>query len=49
MGSPRSVLVVDDDDAIVNLMRDFLEAEGFHVEAAKDARLLYYLIDYSAV
>src|SRR5438094_870464 len=33
----RNVLVVDDDRAIVELMRDFLEAEGFHVEEALDA------------
>jgi DNA-binding response OmpR family regulator len=43
------VLVVDDDDAIVNLMRDFLEAEGFHVEAAKDARQAQELLDNTAV
>ena len=43
------MLVVDDDDAIVNLMRDFLEAEGFHVEAAKDARQAQELLDNTAV
>jgi DNA-binding response OmpR family regulator len=34
----RTVLVVDDDPAIVDLMRDFLEADGFEVEGAADAR-----------
>jgi DNA-binding response OmpR family regulator len=31
---PKRVLVVDDDPAIVSLMRDFLEADGFLVEGA---------------
>src|SRR5437868_608893 len=30
--SPRTVLVVDDDKTIVDLLRDFLEAAGFRVE-----------------
>jgi DNA-binding response OmpR family regulator len=30
----RTVLVVDDDESIVELMRDFLENEGFRVEVA---------------
>ena len=38
MENARSVLVVDDDRAIVELMRDFLEAEGFWVRGALDAR-----------
>ena len=38
MGEKRTVLVVDDDTAIVDLMRDFLEAEGFRVEGATNAR-----------
>jgi DNA-binding response OmpR family regulator len=33
----RTVLVVDDDPSIVELMRDFLEAEGFQVLGAGDA------------
>ncbi len=37
MPEKQTVLVVDDDEAIVALMRDFLEAEGFAVEAALDA------------
>lgn len=34
----ETVLVVDDDLAIAELMRDFLEAEGFLVETAGDAQ-----------
>lgn len=30
----QTVLVVDDDKSIVDLMRDFLENDGFHVESA---------------
>ncbi len=33
----QTVLVVDDDEAIVELMRDFLENDGFRVEVAHDA------------
>src|SRR5690242_4893156 len=34
--TPRTVLVVDDDPAIVELLRDFLAAEGFAVQGALD-------------
>lgn len=37
MDDTRSILVVDDDKAIVDLMRDFLEPEGFCVEGALNA------------
>lgn len=37
MNRERTVLVVDDDVAIVELMRDFLENEGFRVEGALEA------------
>ncbi len=40
MNQARNILVVDDDKSIVELMRDFLEYEGFYVEQAfsvKDA------------
>ncbi len=36
MWDERTVLVVDDDPSIVDLMRDFLEAEGFRVLGAID-------------
>jgi DNA-binding response OmpR family regulator len=38
MESVATILVVDDDGAIAELMRDFLEADGFRVEIAGDAR-----------
>jgi DNA-binding response OmpR family regulator len=36
MDDARTVLVVDDDEDIVTLMRDFLEADGFRVLTAND-------------
>lgn len=33
-----TVLVVDDDQTIAELMRDFLETEGYHVETALEAQ-----------
>ena len=38
MESETTILVVDDDPAIAELMRDFLEAAGFRVETAGDAQ-----------
>lgn len=38
MNNRRTILVVDDDRAIVELMQDFLEDEGFQVKKAFDAR-----------
>jgi DNA-binding response OmpR family regulator len=37
MEHAATILVVDDDPAIAELMRDFLEADGFRVELAGDA------------
>jgi DNA-binding response OmpR family regulator len=37
MDARQTVLVVDDDPAIADLMRDFLETEGYAVETAGDA------------
>lgn len=36
MTQQQTVLVVDDEDGIVELMRDFLEADGFAVRVARD-------------
>jgi DNA-binding response OmpR family regulator len=36
MASQPTVLVVDDEDGIIELMRDFLEVDGFSVRAARD-------------
>lgn len=38
MSGVKTVLVVDDDESIVELMTDFLENDGFHVESATSAR-----------
>ncbi len=40
-GQTCKVLVVDDDAAIAELMRDFLEAEGYAVEIARDAQTAF--------
>ena len=45
----RTVLVVDDDAAIVGLMRDFLEAEGFCVEGAANAAEALAALDHAPV
>lgn len=37
MNKAKTVLIVDDDPSIVELMRDFLENDGFLVESAHDA------------
>ncbi len=49
MGNGRTVLVVDDDAAIVDLMRDFLEAEGFQVEGATSAREAQASLDRTTI
>jgi DNA-binding response OmpR family regulator len=49
MSPDRSVLVVDDDPTIVALMRDFLEADGFRVEGALNAREAQAVLDRTPV
>src|SRR5260370_11952329 len=44
-----NVLVVDDDTAITELMRDFLEAEGFAVETAGDSNAAYAILERTSV
>src|SRR5215469_9989814 len=44
-----NVLVVDDDASIVELMRDFLEAEGFVVETAGDGPSALATLERTAV
>lgn len=39
MDATRTVLVVDDDDDITTLMRDFLEADGYRVLTAADGEV----------
>src|SRR5271165_7501686 len=36
MNPVNQVLIIDDDRALVNLLKRFLEAEGFHIDAAYD-------------
>jgi DNA-binding response OmpR family regulator len=38
VGTGASILVVEDDEQIAELMRDFLEAEGFRVRHAGSGR-----------
>jgi len=49
MADDRTVLVVDDDAAIVEMMRDFLEADGFRVEGALDTRGAAAVLDRMTV
>jgi DNA-binding response OmpR family regulator len=49
MTDERMVLVVDDDPAIVEMMRDFLEAEGFRVAGAVSAREAQAVLDRTIV
>ncbi len=49
MEDGRAVLVVDDDPAIVAMMRDFLEAAGFRVEGALNAREAQAALDRAPV
>ena len=44
-----NVLVVDDDTAITELMRDFLEAEGFAVETAGDSNAAHAILERTSV
>ncbi len=44
-----TVLVVDDEASIAELMRDFLEAEGFAVETAGDSRKALTLLERGPV
>jgi DNA-binding response OmpR family regulator len=44
-----NVLVVDDDSAITELMRDFLEAEGFAVETAGNSQQALAVFEQSPV
>jgi DNA-binding response OmpR family regulator len=50
MDEPKfNILVVDDDKAITELMRDFLEAEGFGVEMAHDSRAAFAVLENTIV
>jgi DNA-binding response OmpR family regulator len=45
----HTVLVVDDDETIVELMRDFLESDGFHVETAHNTSQVLTLLQHRPV
>jgi DNA-binding response OmpR family regulator len=45
----QTVLVVDDDQSIVDLMRDFLENDGFQVETANDASQALMLLKHAVI
>ena len=45
----RTVLIVDDDQAIVDLLRDFLEAEGFGIAGAANAAEAQAVLDRGPV
>jgi DNA-binding response OmpR family regulator len=50
MPEPKlNILVVDDDHAITELMRDFLEAEGFGVETAHDSRTALAILERTTI
>ena len=49
MDPSKTVRVVDDDPAIVALLRDFLEAEGFAVQGALDAGDVVVILDQTTI
>ena len=49
MDRTTNVLVVDDDKVIVELLRDFLEAEGFAVQGALDAGAAEAILGQTAI
>lgn len=49
MNNETTVLIVDDDEDIVNLMRDFLEVEGYRVVAAEDGRSALDALESQAI
>ena len=49
MGESHTILVVDDDQSIVELLRDFLENDGFHVKMAYDAAQAQAIFQQSTI
>ena len=49
MNEGQTILVVDDDKSIVELLRDFLENEGFYVETACDTAQALVILKQSTI
>ena len=49
MDRQPTILVVDDEPAILDLMRDFLEAEGFQVETTQEGQMALRLLEQQPV
>ncbi|WP_074599386.1 response regulator transcription factor [Sediminibacillus halophilus] len=49
MNLVQTILVVDDDKSIVELLRDFLENEGFYVETAYDTAQALVILKQSTI
>ena len=49
MNEGQTILVVDDDKSIVELLRDFLENEGFYVETAYDTAQALVILKQSTI
>ncbi|MED5016736.1 response regulator transcription factor [Paenibacillus chibensis] len=49
MSEASTILVVDDDQSIVELLRDFLENENFHVMTASDTAEAWALFQQSSI
>lgn len=49
MKEEQTILVVDDDRSIVELLRDFLENEGFYVNTANDTTQALVVLEQNAI
>jgi DNA-binding response OmpR family regulator len=49
MKEEQTILVVDDDKSIVELLRDFLENEGFYVKIANDTTQAFVVLEQNTI
>lgn len=49
MKEEQTILVVDDDKSIVELLRDFLENEGFYVNTANDTTQAFVVLEQNTI
>lgn len=49
MDANATILVVDDDEEVLDVMRDYLTAEGYHVETAQDGPTALSVIEETPV